>query len=408
MDMGNPGIIANISLQVSSDPAAIPVRLLPWLNMMPGSKKRIAKVPPMDEVDPSLRFFLKQNPEVSRNVATEAIKIKRRIQASFIRDHPTYDRSVLVFWQGNPIRQFCQRLTTPAYGERLFGSPPMPAFRLCFDAAIGLTVIASIAVAATATPAYRTAYYADDETLTLFTWFNLFDTAVAAVFSVEATIKIIADGLFFTPTGYLKAPRNLIDLFALFSIIANTATALSISGTNSRFVRSLMAFKVIRLITISNTLRTIAYEVIWLSIGGLLDASVLIVLWLLPFATWMTLLFRNQLYSCNNPEASGINDCYGEFWTTPVSEELPAYLVPASWSNPDPAGSSWSFDNFRSSFLILFEIISLEGWTDVLHSLVDIQGEGKQPSNQASPHNAIPIFIFQLIGAAVLLSIFLT
>jgi hypothetical protein len=376
--------------------------------MLPGRKQRITRAPPTTDIDPILQFFLKRNPEVSRDVATEAIKIKRRIQASFIRDHPTYDRSVFMFWQANPARKFCQRLTAPAYGERLFGLQPILAFQLCFNVVIGMTVIASIAVAAVATPGYRTAYYEDDQTLTLFTWFNLFDTAVAAVFSIEATIKIIADGLFFTPTGYLKAPRNVIDLFVLFSVIANTATALSISGTNSRFVRSLMAFKVIRLITISNTLRTIAYEVIWLSIAGLFDASVLIVLWLLPFASWMTILFRNQLYSCNNPEAGGISDCYGEFWATPISEELSPYLVPASWSNPDPAGSSWSFDNFRSSFLILFEIISLEGWTDVLHSLIDIQGEGKQPSNQSSPHNAIPIFIFQLIGAAVLLSIFLT
>lgn len=313
-----------------------------------------------------------------------------------------------MFWQHSPIRKFCQRLIAPAYGERLFGLQPTPLFKTCFDIAIGLTVVASIAVAATATPGYRTAYYEEDQTLTLFTWFNLFDIAVAALFSIEAIIKIVADGLFFTPTGYLKAPRNLIDLFALFSIIANTATALSISGTNRRFIRSLMAMKTVRLITISSSLRSIAYEVLWLSFGGLLDASILIVLWLLPFASWMTILFRNQLYSCNNPDASGVFDCYGEFFATPVSEDLPPFLVPASWTNPDPVGSSWSFDNFKSSFLILFEIISLEGWTDVLHSLIDSQGEGKQPSNQASPQNAIPIFAFQLVGAAVLLSIFLT
>lgn len=384
-----------------------PLRLLPWLNMTQSSKKSITGAPPKDDLDPSLQFFLKRNPAVGRNVAAEAMKIKRRIQASFIQDHPAYDRSIFMFWQHSPIRKFCQRLTAPAYGERLFGVQPIPSFKMCFDIITGLTVVASVAVAATATPGYRTTYYEDDQTLTLFTWFNLFDTAVAAVFSFEAVIKIVADGLFFTPTGYLKAPRNLIDLFALFSIIANTATALSISGTDSRFIRSLMAAKVIRLITISSSLRGIAYEVLWLSFGGLVDASVLIVLWLLPFTSWMTILFRNQLYSCNNQEATGISDCYGEFLATPVSDDLPPYLVPASWTNPDPTGSSWSFDNFKSSFLILFEIISLEGWTDVLGSLMDSHGEGKQPSNQASPQNAIPLFAFQIVGAAVLLSIFL-
>lgn len=395
-------------LQEAFGTSSRPVKLLPWLNMFNSRKQPTIGARPANDLDPSLQLFMKQNPEIDRDVATEAIRIKRKIQASFIQDHPTYDRSIFLFSQGSPIRKFCQRLTAPAYGERLFGLQPIPLPKTCFDITIGVTVVASIAVAATATPRYRTAYYEDDQTLTLFTWFNLFDTAVAAVFFVEAGIKIVADGLFFTPTGYLKAPRNLVDLFALFSIVANTATALSISGTDSRFIRSLMAAKVIRLITISSSLRKIAYEVLWLSFGGLVDASVLLVLWLLPFASWLTILFRNQLYSCNNPEASGISDCSGEFFMNAISDDLPPYLAPAAWTNPDPTGSSWSFDNFKSSFLILFEIISLEGWTDVLHSLVDIQGEEKQPSKQASPQNAIPILVFQLIGAAVLLSIFLT
>lgn len=341
------------------------------------------------------------------DVVTEAIQIKRKIQASFIQAHPSFDRSLFIFWQHSKIRQFCQKLTDPAYGERQFGRNPSPRRKLVFEAVISLTVIASISVAATSTPRYRTDYYEQHTAMTLFTWFNLFDIAVAVAWFIEFLIKIVADGLFFTPTGYLKSPRHLFDFFALMSVIANTATTLSISGANSRFIRSLMAARVVRLITISRPLRKIAYDVLWLSFGSLLDASVLLILWVIPFASWMTTLFHNQLYSCTNPNATGTTDCHGEYLVAPI-DNLAPYLVPAVWTNPDPTGSSWSFDSFRSSFLILIEIISLEGWTDVLQSLVDISGENKQASNQASPQNAVPILIFQLIGAAVLLSIFLT
>jgi hypothetical protein len=395
--------------QEPSSETSISLKLLPWLNIFTTPRNRPGLTADSHtSQDPGLQLLVERNPEINVDVVNEAIQIKRKIQASFIEAHPTFDRSLFIFWQHSKVRRLCQSFTNPAYGERQFGRKPSPRRKLIFEATISLTVVASIAVAATSTPLYRAKYYEQHSSMTLFTWFNLFDIAIAAAWFTEFVIKIVADGLFFTPTGYLKSPRHLFDLLALVSVIANTATSLTIAGANSRFIRSLMSARVVRLITISQPLRKVAYDVLWLSFGSLLDASVLLVLWVIPFASWMTTLFRNRLYSCTDTRATGITDCHGEYFVSPIENDFAPYLVPAVWTNPDPTGSSWSFDSFRSSFLILIEIISLEGWTDVLQSLVDISGEDKQGSNQASPQNAFPILIFQLIGAAVLLSIFLT
>ncbi len=112
--------------------------------------------------------------------------------------------------------------------------------------------------------------------------------------------------------------------------------------------------------------------------------------------------------SCNDgaENIGGRSDCVGEFLHAPIDDSL-AFLAPRAWGNPTFDGSKWSFDDFRRSILILFEIVSLEGWTDVMASAKNIVGENQQPQTNAQQWNSIFFIIFNLFGGIVILTVFL-
>ena len=65
----------------------------------------------------------------------------------------------------------------------------------------------------------------------------------------------------------------------------------------------------------------------------------------------------------------------------------------------------FSFDNFPASMLILFEIMSLEGWIDVMSVAMSITGRGQQPQINVSQANTIFFVIYNLLGAVVILMV---
>lgn len=65
------------------------------------------------------------------------------------------------------------------------------------------------------------------------------------------------------------------------------------------------------------------------------------------------------------------------------------YPVPVQWKNP-----SYSFDNVFKGMLTLFEVSTLEGWTDVMYSCMDAAGEDKQPVKDHNPAQALFIVVY--------------
>ena len=59
-------------------------------------------------------------------------------------------------------------------------------------------------------------------------------------------------------------------------------------------------------------------------------------------------------------------DCINEYETSVVGSAAAfTFPVPRVWANPLPS-TTFSFDSFRASFLILFEIVCPEGWINVM------------------------------------------
>lgn len=116
-------------------------------------------------------------------------------------------------------------------------------------------------------------------------------------------------------------------------------------------------------------------------------------------------LFNGQLLSCNDgdsPNIKFLSDCFGEFDSTPFNDEWPI-LAPRVVSN-----DFFDFDNFGNSLFILFQIVSQEGWTDVMWACSSIVGRGLQPQPLNTQENAIFFIIFNLMATVFVLTLFIS
>ncbi|OXH34034.1 high-affinity cell membrane calcium channel [Cryptococcus neoformans] len=346
------------------------------------------------------------NAAVSTDEHMDAFRERRNQQADFIAAHPSFDKSLWLFKQNNPIRKFCQACVPSAYGERIFGRSTNPTLALIVKTVVFLAVVASIVVAAIASPSYRREYYADHG-ISRWTWFDLTEVALGLIFVLEAAMKIVADGFIFAPNAYLLSLWNVLDFIILITLLINITTSLIFIGGLSRVTRALKSFRALRLITLFGRLRDTLHAVLFAGALKILDASIFMILYLIPFAVWGLNIFSGLLYYCNDDDSSGLTSCIGEFSTSSIDDSL-TYLVPRVWVNPTVDESIWSFDSFRESILILFEIVSLEGWIDVMASVMNIVGRDQQPQNQASQWNAIYLVIFNLFGGVIILTLFVS
>jgi hypothetical protein len=351
----------------------------------------------------------------------ENLRERRSQQTEFIQAHPSFDRSLWIFGQSNPIRRFCQACVSPAYGDRIYGRPVNPYLRLTLKTVVFCAVVASIAIAAIASPVYRKNYYGRNG-VTRGSWFDLVEVALGTIFVFEAGIKIIADGFIFCPNAYLLSLWNIFDFVILITLLVNTTTSLIYIGGLSRVTRSLKGFRALRLITLFGRLRDTLHAVLFAGATKILDASILMMLYIIPFAVWGWVysfcgvrfialmydslnIFSGLLYSCNDTSVSGRSTCTGIYNISPVDPSL-SFLAPRVWANPTFTASVWAFDSFRQSVLILFEIVSLEGWIDVMGSVMNIVSRDAQPQSNASQWNAIFLLIFNLFGGVIILTLF--
>ena len=226
---------------------------------------------------------LESGPTIDEHL--DAIRERRNQQADFILAHPSYDHSLWIFRQTHPIRRFCEACFEPAYGERIFGRPPHPLIKAATTTIVFCAVVASIVVAAIATPEYRKAYYAQHG-LYRGSWFDVVEVGLGTAFIAEAAMKIIADGFIFAPNAYLLSLWNVFDFIILITLLVNICTSLIFLGGLSRLTRAIKAFRALRLITLFARLRDTMHAVLFAGALKILDASVLLLLYIIPFAVW--------------------------------------------------------------------------------------------------------------------------
>jgi len=344
---------------------------------------------------------LSSNPNTMAQDAVNAHRQQRAHQADFLKSNPKINKSLWIFPADNPIRRICQLLVAPSRGERLEGVEPNPIAWWFFSAFTYAAIVCIVMLACITTPLYQIVYFAQHGD-SRFNWITWSDIAFAVIFSIEAIIKIIADGFLFTPNAYIRNIWNDIDFFVLITLWINVVADLTDRGGLSRAFRAFKALRALRLVNISDTARQTFHDVIISGFWNILAAAVVALSLLFPYALWGLNIFNGLFFSCNDT-SNGINKtlCIGEYGSTPQNWTV---WAPRSWENPE----GYNFDNFGASLSILFEIVSQEGWINVMTTAMAIVGPDQNPSMDASPLNAIFFVGFNLLGAVFVLTLFIS
>ena len=171
------------------------------------------------------------------------------------------------------------------------------------------------------------------------------------------------------------------------------------------------ALRALRLLNVSDSARDTFHSVIILGGWKVVSAAFVSISLLIPFAIYGLNLFSGKMAFCNEMNGSGnpidkpiniynLTDCVGEFYYTAYNWEFPA---------PRQVRNNWyDFDSFGDALFVLFQIVSQEGWVEVMWSGQSITGVFTQPSNFATQGNAVFFVVFNLLGAVFVLTLFIS
>jgi voltage-dependent calcium channel len=342
------------------------------------------------------------DPRAVAKQVVSAAENRRRVQRQYLTRHPRYNVSLFIFGPRNLVRRLCQHIVGPGRGEeRIEGVSPYKPVWYAFSAFTYAAIVAMVVLACVTTPLYQREYYQMNQ-LSITNWFVWTDLGFAILFSVEALIRVIADGFLMAPHAYYRTVWGFIDAVVLVTLWINIFTAIFRDDGVSRAVGAFKALRALRLLNISDSARDTFHSVIIIGIYKIVAAAFVSLSLLVPFAIFGLNLFNGKMEACNDGGFgfSSLSNCVGEYNSTPYNWPV---LAPRQVSNP-----YYDFDDFGSSLFILFQIVSQEGWTDVMWSGMSITGRGTQPQSFASVGNAVYFIIFNLLGAVFVLTLFIS
>ncbi|EWC43991.1 hypothetical protein DRE_01343 [Drechslerella stenobrocha 248] len=347
-------------------------------------------------------IFTKRSEIAPTAMAQELTKSRERIrkaQREYLVRHPGYNVSLFIFGPKNPIRRMCQRIVGPSRGTDRFDgvSPYIPAW-LAFTALTYTSIIVMVILACITTPLYQKGYF-ERHGYTTRSWFVFADIGFASLFSFEAVVKIIADGFYWTPNAYLRNVWGVIDSIVLITLWISVGTSFADQGEVARAVGAFKALRALRLLNVSDSARE-TFNSMLFGARKLISAAFVSLALLVPFAIYGVNLFAGKMVSCNDGSVEELGDCVFEYASSPYNWDM---LAPRVAQNP-----WYDFDTFDHSLFILFQIVSQEGWTDVLWQGMSITGLNKQPVQGASQYNAIFFLAFNLLGAIFVSTLFVS
>ncbi|KER00875.1 hypothetical protein AUEXF2481DRAFT_45612 [Aureobasidium subglaciale EXF-2481] len=340
----------------------------------------------------------------TRQMVKEVVAANERVkraQREYLRKYPNYNVSMFIFRINNPIRKVCQRIVGPGRGgDRIEGVAPSRPIWYGFSAFIYAAIVAMVLLACVTTPLYQKEYFRTHD-FEARNWFVYSDMGFATLFTVESIIRVIADGFYWTPNAYYRSSWGIIDGIVLVTLWTDIFTTIYNPGGGSRAVGAFKALRALRLLNVSDNARDTFHSVIVMGGWKVISAAFVSMSLLIPFAIYGLNIFNGRFMECNDGNGiSLLTDCTGEYLSSPFEWDV---LAPRQVANP-----YYDFDNFGSSLFILFQIVSQEGWIDVMWTGQSITGVFTQPDAFASQWNALFFVAFNLLGAVFVLTLFVS
>nr|QQY02546.1 voltage-dependent N-type calcium channel subunit alpha-1B [Cryptocotyle lingua] len=198
------------------------------------------------------------------------------------------------------------------------------------------------------------------------------------IFTVEASLKIIALGLILHSGSYLRNVWNILDFIVVVTGFL-TMFMTTGSGVNLRTLRAVRVLRPLKLVSGVPSLQVVLTSILK-AMAPLLQIGILVLFAILIFAIigleFYSGVFHVTCFDETNPmqlpdtipNAPGLVPCQPQDNNT---RQVGAFNCPAGytckgyWEGPNYGITS--FDNIGYAMLTVFQCITMEGWTDVLY-----------------------------------------
>jgi hypothetical protein len=369
---------------------------IPGMNPISSSGMMAASQRPQN-MDIKLLHAKKQQAEMRRNQKEEDLR----------ENHPYFDRPLFAVPRESRFRKICQAIVNARYDPRLkdsiSGKERKVRFRT-FHKLLGLVtyldwVMIIMTTLTTISMMFETPQYrVMDNTILQIT-----DYAFVIAMGGELILKVLAEGLLFTPKAVVKDVSGFLD-FSTFVVSFFWVCWMPKKvepNSIAQFLMLLRCFRPLRIFILVPHMRRVVSE-LCRGFKEIVLVAVLLIVLIFIFANYFVHLFGMRFAGCNDKTITTREECTGifraEVFVTKMNLDVregcprPGLYVPRVWMNP----RRFHFDNLGASMLALFEALSFKGWIDLRDVILKKMG----------PANSIFIHTYIFIGSMIGLTLF--
>uniref|UniRef100_A0A3Q2WPN2 Sodium leak channel NALCN n=1 Tax=Haplochromis burtoni TaxID=8153 RepID=A0A3Q2WPN2_HAPBU len=339
----------------------------------------------------------------------EQAEMKRKVQEEELREnHPYFDKPLFIVGREHRFRNFCRMIVRARFNasktDPITGAVKNTKYHQLYDLLGLVTYLDWVMIVVTICSCISMMFESPFTRVMHAPTLQIGEYVFVIFMSIELNLKIMADGLFFTPTAVIRDFGGVMDIFIyLVSLIFLCWLPPDVPPeSGAQLLMMLRCLRPLRIFKLVPQMRKVVREVLK-GFKEIFLVSILLLTLMLVFASFGVQLFAGKLAKCNDPSVLKREDCHGIFRiNVSVSRNLnlklkpgekkPGFWVPRVWANP----RNFNFDNVGNAMLALFEVLSLKGWVEVRDVII----------HRVGPIHGIYIHVFVFLGCMIGLTLF--
>uniref|UniRef100_A0A669EMK7 Sodium leak channel NALCN n=1 Tax=Oreochromis niloticus TaxID=8128 RepID=A0A669EMK7_ORENI len=339
----------------------------------------------------------------------EQAEMKRKVQEEELREnHPYFDKPLFIVGREHRFRNFCRMIVRARFNasktDPITGAVKNTKYHQLYDLLGLVTYLDWVMIVVTICSCISMMFESPFTRVMHVPTLQIGEYVFVIFMSIELNLKIMADGLFFTPTAVIRDFGGVMDIFIyLVSLIFLCWLPPDVPPeSGAQLLMMLRCLRPLRIFKLVPQMRKVVREVLK-GFKEIFLVSILLLTLMLVFASFGVQLFAGKLAKCNDPSVLKREDCHGIFRiNVSVSRNLnlklkpgekkPGFWVPRVWANP----RNFNFDNVGNAMLALFEVLSLKGWVEVRDVII----------HRVGPIHGIYIHVFVFLGCMIGLTLF--
>ncbi|RXM31239.1 hypothetical protein EOD39_7203 [Acipenser ruthenus] len=339
----------------------------------------------------------------------EQAEMKRKVQEEELREnHPYFDKPLFIVGREHRFRKFCRVIVRARFNasktDPITGAVKNTKYHQLYDLFGLVTYLDWVMIVVTICSCISMMLESPFTRVMHVPTLQIAEYVFVIFMSIELNLKIMGDGLFFTPTAVIRDFGGVMDIFIyLLSLIFLCWMPPNVPPkSGAQLLMMLRCLRPLRIFKLVPQMRKVVRE-LFSGFKEIFLVSILLLTLMLVFASFGVQLFAGKLAKCNDHHVIRREDCHGIFRiNVSVSKNLnlklrpgekkPGFWVPRVWANP----RNFNFDNVGNAMLALFEVLSLKGWVEVRDVII----------HRVGPIHGIYIHVFVFLGCMIGLTLF--